>query len=171
MPKPTNEEIKEMGGLAKPFERLNKIRGSYLVPLTGEENSFKKDIYDATEDDFPPNVVKTSMQNIKRYQSYMSGSDLAIKRSHTYLWVIDSEGLFIIIEGTPNSEAERKCVCHTNITVGKPACRGGEMWFVDTGGIAINFNSGRYGFASSEEKQKVLAYLRQKVKYNIVEVF
>lgn len=62
-----------------------------------------------------------------------------------YLWIIDEQGLKVIPESTPNPYADRKVVCHTNITGGSPALQGGELWFGDDGSVYLNYKSGRYG--------------------------
>lgn len=62
-----------------------------------------------------------------------------------YLWIIDEQGLKIMPESTPNPYADRKIVCHTNITGGAPALQGGELWFGDDGKVYLNYKSGRYG--------------------------
>jgi hypothetical protein len=65
----------------------------------------------------------------------------------------------IILESIPNPEAQKKgVVCHTNITGGKPALQGGELWFGDDDKVYLNHYSGRYGAITVEHRQAVLAY-------------
>ena len=60
-----------------------------------------------------------------------------------YLWVIDDRGIPYIIE------APIPAICcalpkHTNLTGGKEAYLGGEMWFTSNAALYVSGGSGRY---------------------------
>lgn len=57
-----------------------------------------------TENSLPPNVVLTNGDP---------------DSNNRYLRIIDTDGLFIILESTANPNSSRGIVCHTNITGGK----------------------------------------------------
>ncbi len=81
-----------------------------------------------------------------------------------YLWIIDEHGLKIILESTPNPYADRRIVCHTNITGGASALQGGELWFGDDNKIYLNYKSGRYGakigLQGASHRQAILDFFR-----------
>jgi hypothetical protein len=78
-----------------------------------------------------------------------------------YLWIIDNQGLRIILENTPNPLADRKCVCHTNITGMRKAMQGGELWFGLNNTIYLNNQSGRFKANSADQREAVLEYVRR----------
>lgn len=65
-----------------------------------------------------------------------------------YLWVIDDDdtphALETCLWAAALGLAEGK-IKHSNLTGGDPAYFGGELWFVNSSTIVINFCSGRYG--------------------------
>ena len=142
MPAPTPELTNIMGPEILPFER----RGFDRDVLNGEDVLFI-DCYDATDNGKPENVILVNPDQIE-----------ITPKIGRYLWVIDRSGLKIILEATPNPNAERKIVCHTNITGGLPALQGGELWFGANGIIYINFRSGRYGATKKDQELAVLEY-------------
>jgi len=99
------------------------------------------------EDLIPPNVVSAKPEDIL-------SQNLPVIKPLTYLWIIDDNGLHIILEQTKNPKARRGVVCHTNITGGAPARQGGELWFGTDGRVYINNKSGRYGGVHIPESQK-----------------
>ena len=144
MPAPTLELLNRLGITVQPFER-NPSKRTITI---GEADLFDNDIFDATNGGFPPNCIKTPTENI-----------VAQGSAGRYLWVVDSVGLKVILEATPNlKRAGKHIVCHTNITGGKPALHGGELWFGVDNRVYINNASGRYGNADPEQWEAVLAY-------------
>ncbi|MBO0937974.1 hypothetical protein J2I47_15565 [Fibrella sp. HMF5335] len=114
----------------------------------GEADLFDDAVFDATNGGLPPDCIETPIESVTRQGSV-----------GRYLWVIDSLGLKIILEATPNPKrTTRPIVCHTNITGGKPALHGGELWFGADDKVYINNASGRYGNAEPEQWEAVLAY-------------
>ena len=69
---------------------------------------------------------------------------------YTYLWVIDRKGIPYIIE-TPVTAIGCQLPKHTNLTGGKEAYLGGEMWFASQESLYISGGSGRY--PPSDEQQ------------------
>jgi hypothetical protein len=158
MPKPTELHFINLGPLVKPFERTNfksKI-------LEGEDliQPFISQTYNATENSLPENVLFSDKDKI------LSGN----AESSKYLWIIDEDGLIIIPEQTQNELAGRQVVCHTNITGGKPALQGGELWFDKEGTIYINNKSGRYGASTLNQREAILDYFRFVGYKNIVQL-
>ena len=62
---------------------------------------------------------------------------------HRYLWVIDSRGIPYIIE-QPLPELRGSKPKHTNLTGGKTAYMGGELWFKNSSSLFVSGGSGRY---------------------------
>ena len=61
-----------------------------------------------------------------------------------YLWVIDLSGIPYILEcALPELGGEPPK--HTNLTGGKPASIGGELWFHTESSLFLSGKSGRYG--------------------------
>ena len=146
MAKPTRLQKQHLGPLVSPFERHNRLHPeSKRVMNIGETELFTSAIYDATEDGKPDNVLLTSRDNRSR--------------ATKYIWVITSKGIFIAHEetqGHPNRF--RTGLCHSNLTGGKKAYQGGELWFLNDDSIVINFYSGRYGAETEEQKRAVVNY-------------
>ena len=77
------------------------------------------------------------------------------KGTHTYIWVIDSRGVPYIIEaGTPELEWEPPK--HTNLTGGREAYVGGELWFRSDGYLFVSGGSGRYPPLSERQLEDVV---------------
>ena len=105
-----------------------------------------------------PAIVK--VLNHEKYEENRKTKSLFGK----YLWLIDEEnGLRIIEENTP-APSERGIVCHTNISGGKKALQGGELWFCDNGLVYLNYRSGRYGASTADD-------LQEKHQEGVVEYF
>lgn len=148
MPKSTPQQLEALGPLVLPFERTDFKRKI----LIGEDlkDTFLPFIYDATENSYPENVRKASPNEILEDNAEES----------KYLWIIEEKGILIIPEQTANSSAERGVVCHTNLTGGKPALQGGELWFGTDGIVYINNKSGRYGANTLAQLEAILTYFR-----------
>ena len=63
--------------------------------------------------------------------------------ANRYLWVIDAKGIPYIIE-SPIAVLGNELPKHTNLTGGKDAYLGGEMWFASSMALYISGGSGRY---------------------------
>lgn len=147
MPAPTDEQIKELGPEISPFERNPEGLRSII---DGEGIVFTEHIYDATKNGKPPNLILVNPYEIENNPPY-----------GRYLWVINKEGLWLILEATPNPESKiRGCVCHTNITGGAKALHGGELWFGEDDTIYYNFKSGRYGHPTNDQAIAIFEYLK-----------
>ena len=71
-----------------------------------------------------------------------------------HLWVIDSTGIPFILERAPVSRGlQSGRITHTNLTGGRPASCGGEIWFApsDDDLVYMNGCSGRYGPKSERQ--------------------
>lgn len=118
--------------------------------------------YDASENDYPDDLVfATSLNEIKEEKDLESQKRYGeIKVRRKYLWVINDGQLLMAWEGTV-ADNPRGFVCHTNITGGKDAIIGGELWFLSSGDgefdIYLNFDSGRYKTVDADT-QHPLAY-------------
>ena len=62
---------------------------------------------------------------------------------NTYLWVIDDRGVPYLIEVSMNTLGD-DLPKHTNLTGGKPAYIGGQLWFTDPNGMYVSGGSGRF---------------------------
>lgn len=63
--------------------------------------------------------------------------------ANRYLWVIDRGGIPYIIE-SPVAALGYELPKHTNLTGGKDAYLGGEMWFASSIALYVSGGSGRY---------------------------
>jgi hypothetical protein len=145
MPAPTEQHIQILGPSVLPFERQGFIRDM----LDGEEIHFDGQLYDATDDGKPHDVVEVNPDTIE-----------LDPEAGRYLWVITEIGMHIILEATPNPASPRQKVCHSNITGGQPALQGGELWFGTDECVYINYRSGRYGAVTEEQEQIVVDYFK-----------
>lgn len=151
----TSEQVARLGPPVAPFAR-NPSRRQIA---TGEADLFTEHIFNASEGGLPPDCVKLTPALILKQE--------ALGR---YLWVIDYDGLKIILEATPNPKrTTRPIVCHTNITGGQPAFHGGELWFGEDEKVYINNASGRYGNAEPDQWDAVIDYFAS-VGYNVVQL-
>jgi hypothetical protein len=155
MPSPTPEQITNLGPPCEPFERKAFSRNVLL----GEDIVFLDQIIDATDGIDFKKVAKLSQDAILEFRPL----------STKYLWVIDDKGLKLILESTKNPDAERGCVCHTNITGGDPALQGGELWFGTDEKVYINNSSGRYGATTLIQRKAVLAYF-QSIGFDVIQL-
>lgn len=144
MSKPTGSLLGRLGPEAEPFERFN--RKNPAAPRTvgaGEAISF------ATY------VIHISSAGVNQFVTTTRNN---LCKSTVYLWVIDVDGLHVILESTRNPAASRGCVCHSNISAGAPALQGGELWFLSPDSIVINFRSGRYGAETIGHEDAVIEH-------------
>jgi hypothetical protein len=155
MAKPSGSLLKRLGPEVEPFERLNRNNNSLTKRqvLIGEKKSFDNLIIDATEGIINKNKIEITSKN-------------NLNEENRYLWVIDSNGLYLLIEKTVNNEAQRKKVCHSNITKGKKALQGGELWFIGVKHIILNFCSGRYGAENLSQENAVIEYF-ESLGFNV----
>lgn len=142
----TEEQIDKLGPEILPFER--RERGFKGIIKEGEAIPFDDFIHNVTVSGPPKDIF------IVLFVDILNNSPLSGK----YLWIIDKAGFKILLEATPNAEAERRMICHTNITGGMPALQGGELWFGDDGRVYINNKSGRYGAHTTVQEDAVIAY-------------
>lgn len=151
---PTRVQRKSLGPLVTPFKRYNaSLPHSDRKMGPGEDVFFEEAIYNATDNGYPQDVIRTDINNLLP--------------TSKYIWVISTFGLFIAFEATPNHpNKNRDTLCHSNLTGGKRAYQGGELWFLDDGTVVINYRSGRYGADIDNEQQKaaVIQYF-QSVGY------
>jgi hypothetical protein len=135
-----------LGPAVLPYERgvANKPIGS------GEDILFLDHIMSLNTGVIPAGCLRCEMLQ-----------PMELPANRKYLWIIDHKGLRIILEATPNPLADRRCVCHTNITGGASALQGGELWFDTSDQIHLNYKSGRYGDPTPDQQQAVLDYFRQ----------
>ncbi|WP_375443896.1 hypothetical protein [uncultured Fibrella sp.] len=124
----------------------------------GEDILFDAETFNATNGGKPPNCVVISSATV--FQQSKDG---------LYLWVIDQNGLRILLEATPNPIAKRGVVCHTNITGGALALQGGELWFGDDDKVYINYSSGRYGALTAVQEEAVIDYFTS-LGYDVVQL-
>ncbi|MBK7908773.1 hypothetical protein [Candidatus Pollutiaquabacter sp.] len=104
--------------------------------------------YNASQNGFPEDIVYAdTIDQIKDEIDLSAKKEYdKIQKRRRYLWVISEDKINIAYEALP-SEAERGCICHTNVTGKKDAIIGGELWFLkenETYTLQINFSSGRY---------------------------
>lgn len=150
------ELLEIIGPEVEPFER--KGFSSQLLP--GETEILKDQIYDATEDGYPENTLFANVD-----------IENPFSKQTRYLWVIKSDGIFIIPEATPNPLSSRGIACHTNITGGKKAYQGGELWFGTDNKIYINPKSGRYGAENELQWETVIKIFQLAGYKEVVSLF
>jgi hypothetical protein len=146
LPEIPKELILRLGPEVEAFERQNKNQNKNNIQrqiMVGEKKPF---------DEFIVNYIKDGIQNPKITKK----TNLSFETK--YLWIINTDGLFLILESTPNMEASRKTVCHSNITKGDKALQGGELWFLSPNHVIINFKSGRYGAETIVHEMAVIEY-------------
>jgi len=149
---PNNDPLlARLGPAVLPFKRSQFNR----EVLPGEDVIFLDYIISLESGHFPPGCLRCNPNDAER-------------RNKTYLWVIDEEGLRVILEATPNPLSARGCVCHTNITGRRKAYQGGELWFGTDSVIYLNNQSGRFKAITLDQRQAVLDYFQQ-VGFSVVQ--
>lgn len=149
----TDSQINSLGGLVNPFERSNRIFNKDKIFWKGEDILFPSILINSPNN-FP--FENRISDNIAEFNS-INSKKITDSR---YLWIIDEEGFKIIFEQTPNLESARKIVCHTNITAGKKAVQGGELWITENNKLLINAWSGRYDNVSPQKYQEAINFLK-----------
>lgn len=145
MAKPTRSQKRKLGPLVAPFERHNRIHPEKKRQMgPGEDQLVSWAIYDASEDGLPGDVQLTD--------------HAVIDETNKYIWVITTAGLFMVFESTKGPNRNRSGLCHSNITGGKKAYQGGELWFLRDNSVVINFYSGRYGAENKIQERAVVDY-------------
>lgn len=77
-------------------------------------------------------------------------------RGNVYLWAIaENEVPFALEQAVWGKKLESGVVKHTNLTGGKNAHCGGELWFVDPNSVIVGGSSGRYGPQNEAELMDV----------------
>lgn len=161
---PTEEQIENLGPATMPFGRSRTKtidtlqRGSEDLHYSEEQG-----VYDATDNNEPDDIVKITIEELQFVQTEPNKI-----LSKIYLWVIQSDGMLIIPERTPNPLRKgegKQIVCHTNLTGALAALQGGELYFCENGNLYINNKSDRYGCREEDEryeiqKAAVLEYFR-----------
>lgn len=151
----SDDWIERLGPSVLPFER-RQFSSKIAV---GEDILFADETIDGNAGVRPIDAPLLSVETI------LNSQPVAGK----YLWIIDYQGLKLLPEATPNPYAARQMVCHTNITGGRAALQGGELWFGDDGKVYINNKSGRYGANTIVQQTAVLDYFRS-LSYDVVQL-
>ncbi|WP_186173350.1 hypothetical protein [Burkholderia gladioli] len=70
-----------------------------------------------------------------------------------YLWVIEKDAVTIALEDCNYAQQslQRHRLSHTNLTGGREAHTGGELWFITANEIIMNGGSSRYAPRSAQE--------------------
>lgn len=146
MAKPTGSLLQNLGPETEAFGRARIKNSSFNGSIKkGEAKSFDAHIINLTNDFF---------------ESPKTVSSDNLTPDCRYLWIINHDGLFILLEFTPNPDAARGVVCHTNITKGAKALQGGELWFISSRHVVINYKSGRYGAETDIQQEAVVDYFK-----------
>ena len=121
-------------------QALDRFRGRYpLRPPPPSEEAYE-DIQLGVEDGFrlltpaPARTVKFGIPPAFQCDD---------RSSNRYLWVIDDRGIPYIAE-EPAPAIDKKLPKHTNLTGGRDAYLGGEMWFASEKIVFLSGASGRY---------------------------
>lgn len=85
---------------------------------------------------------------------------------NTYLWVIDGRGVPYLLEISKSILGDSPPK-HTNLTGGKQAYVGGQLWFTDPSGMYVSGGSGR--FPPTDEEQLTAAIeVFSSFKYTVI---
>lgn len=141
------KEILRTIGLKIPPQRSVEFGEDVLCKShNASHNGFPQDIvYAETFDEIKEEI---DLSERKEYHK--------IQQRRRYLWVISDNKINIAYEALP-SDADRGCICHTNVTGKKDAIIGGELWFLkenEAFTLQINFSSGRYPIKKQVELTK-----------------
>jgi len=137
------DELKTiLAPLAEPFQRRNLQKNESREILRDENLLLSHAIFTLPINQ-PSDLIFTPLQTLSDHSRY--------------LWVVDDEGTKFILERT-TCTSNRGHACHTNITQGKKAYHGGELWFHNESEITLNFRSGRYNTRTDEQDSAVVEY-------------
>lgn len=82
--------------------------------------------------------------------------------ANKFLWVVGTDDLPSALEaGELGKTRQRGYLAHTNLTGGRPAHAGGEMWFKDDRSIWLTGGSGRYRPRSADELEAIATAFRR----------
>lgn len=89
-------------------------------------------------------------------ESTPTTEDPFFDKTTCHLFVVIPHQIMYALEScTFGKKLPRGNICHTNLTGGKPAYCGGELWFCSTHEVAISGASGRYPPNTKEEMEAV----------------
>lgn len=165
MPKLNNYHIEVLKPLITPFERSGqKSIEKDLLEGEGHNEEFIPFIHNGENNSKPVQYTEITLEELQEHRILEGGS----YREKCFLWVIDSESIKMIWEGTHNyirSAINKPFVCHTNITGCAKAYLGGEIYFCEDGNIYVNFKSDRYGRPETEIKRQMAIEYMEYVGY------
>ncbi|MBP7337757.1 hypothetical protein [Niveispirillum sp.] len=152
----------EGGNLITPSEALNDYREIYnLKDMRIKPNNTDEIIQMTAQNgmiDLPNSILDED--SIKLCTTIPK--DKASASESRYLWVIRENCAPVAIENCEWGKGlKSEIIKHSNLTGGKPAYSGGELWFIARDKIAVNGNSGRYGPESEEELDAIVNALRR----------
>jgi hypothetical protein len=132
------------------LEIFNKV-GEHHLPLkpVAEGEDFQLDFYDASKNDYPKDCLYAFS-----FDEIVNEKNLAMQHKYTeiperkmYLWVLKDNQIRMVPEKTP-VKCKREHASHPNLTGGKEAIIGGELWFLKNADgnieVHLNLDSGRY---------------------------
>jgi hypothetical protein len=159
------------------FEIYSQIGEPQIPQRTierGEDNEITP--YDASSNGYPSDIVfATSEDEIREEKDLESQKRYSeITKRRKYLWVLSENKILMAYENTP-VENPRGFICHSNITGGRKAIIGGELWFLknefDEVEVHINFDSGRYKTIDAAKQHPLVYSLLKCVGYKTVKPF
>lgn len=119
---------------------------------------------DAEVEEFPLAPPEFLDLDVSPTESFLPGEPPveSSQEANKYLWVIREVRVPLGLESgaTGQAIAGRGRLSHTNLTGGRPAYCGGELWITDSGSFAINGGSGRYGPETPEELEAAVQAFR-----------
>lgn len=167
----TPEEKTQLPPLVVPFGRSDKPNDAKVLKAGESEfEEFSHVIHTAEFDGEPENVIYVSEEEIEN-KLKVSGRF----EEKCYLWVIDDSMIRIVREKTRNIKRtyDSEYVCHTNLTGGKLARIGGEMFFANDGRVFINPFSDRYGGVkniSNKQWEATKKYFKDVGYKNLIDI-
>lgn len=152
------------------YETIGKPHAPLKPVAKGEDILLK--FYDASNNEYPDNCVyASSLQEIideKNLAQQHKYNNIPVRRM--YLWVLNNNQIRVIREATPVN-SNRGFACHPNMTEGKNAIIGGELWFLkkESGEteVYLNLDSGRYTARDVPSQFPLVQALFECVGYTI----
>ena len=84
-----------------------------------------------------------------------------------HLWLVGTEDVLVALEEGPSGKStSRGRLAHTNLSGGRPAHAGGELWFRDEASLWLTGGSSRYPPRSKEELDAIVEGFRSS-GYNV----